>query len=205
MKNKFTLVLESLILLSLMLLLESCKKEELPEKENSRLLNSFSMQVNGQPWEPSQVGKDECMQTFMATWSTLAENPYYTISAYQSSKAPNVEQSENSFRLQITNVKKTGTYYLLGHHHEPHDSYAVFSVKKSDGTYSQYINKKNNTSFVVEVTDLIPISGSSATGIKGTFRGTLYNENNLLDSLTFSKGDFTFNKLNWRNFNQCAQ
>jgi len=209
MQNRFTLLTKQIFFLSLLLLLMSCQKEDLAKEQNAQPLNSFSMQLNGRSWQPSQIGEDECMRTYHGAWSEVTQNgvkkPYYTISAYRDSKALATAQSENGLRLQITNVQKTGTYNLTGSYQQSFDSYAVFSVRKPDGTYSRYINKVNKPSFVVEVSEFIPISGSSVTGIKGAFYGTLYNESNSLDSLTFTRGAFTLKKVNWYNFNQCAQ
>ena len=202
-------LLKCILSLCLLGLMGSCQKEEIAGKQNSGSLNSFKMQVNGKFWEPSQVGKDKCLQTYNAAWSELTENgvrkPYYTILASRNEKALATSQSENGFRLRIFNVQKTGTYPLTGSYTEPYNSFAVFSVRKPDGTYAQYINKLNKPAFKVEVNEIIPLPGSLVTGIRGTFQGTLYNENNSLDSLTFNRGAFTFKKVNWNNFNQCAE
>lgn len=209
MKHKLKHLTEQTLFLSLLLLMGSCQKEEILEKQNFNFLNSFTMQVNRQSWEPSQVGEDKCMRTYNAAWAALIGNgvrkPYYTISASRDSKAAATSQSENVFRLRIFNVQETGAYPITGSYVEPFNSFAVFSVIKPDGTYVQYINKFDKPAFVVEVTEIIPIPGSAVTGIKGTFQGTLYNEINSLDSLTFSRGAFTFKKLNRNNYNQCAE
>ncbi len=203
------LFMRYLLIICLMQGLSGCQKEELPEEKNALPLNSFTMRLNGQAWEPSQIGEDACMRTFNGAWSAVGKNgiqkPYYTIAAYRDPKATGDFKSENAFKLQITDVKKPGTYYLTGSYQQDFESYALFIVNKPDGTSVRYINKLNRPSFTVEVSDLIPLPESVINGIAGTFYGTLYNENNSLDSLTFSRGSFVLKKVNWYNFNQCAQ
>ncbi|MBC7923228.1 MAG: DUF5025 domain-containing protein [Ferruginibacter sp.] len=193
----------------LLILLLSCQKKEIAKEQKPQPLNSFSMQLNGQAWQPSTVEQDQCMRTFKGAWSSVTEKgeekPYYTIWAYKDPRAVGIYGSENAFEFQIFDVKKTGTYTLTGSYKEHFSAYALFVVNKPDGTNSRYINNTNKGAFTVEVSEFTSLPGSWFNGIKGSFYGTLYNENNPLDSLTLQQGEFTLKKINWYNFNQCAQ
>jgi hypothetical protein len=102
-------------------------------------------------------------------------------------------------------VKQTGQYILNGFYQENFSSYAIFARKNADGTSTRYINKTNSEGFSVIIDEFLTLKGSHVTGIKGTFYGTLYNENNPSDSITIQQGEFTLRKINWYNFNQCPE
>ncbi|MES2730235.1 MAG: DUF5025 domain-containing protein [Bacteroidota bacterium] len=209
MKKTFPVLNPYLLTLALLALLLSCQKEKVIQEQKPQPLNSFSMRLNGQVWQPSQIGKEVCMRTFHGAWSAVTENsqqkPFYTISAYKDPQAKVDYTSENAFKFQISNVKKTGLYEIKGSYTEDFSSYALFTINKPDGTYNRYVNKITHGSFFVEVSEFIPTPASELSGIRGTFYGTLYNEKNPLDSLIFQGGEFTLKKINWYNFNQCAQ
>jgi hypothetical protein len=205
MQGQYSLFTKPLLFLSLVLVVGSCQKEDLSEEKKAVPLNSFTMQVNGQAWHPSQIGDDACMRTYQAAWSALNGKPYYNISAYRDTQATASFESKNVLKLQIMDVQQTGVYFLTGSYQQDFTSYAIFIINKPDGTHSRYLNKVNTPSFSVEVNEFIPVPESYIKGIKGSFKGTLYNETNPLDSITLSNGAFTFSKINWFNFNQCAQ
>jgi hypothetical protein len=190
--------------------LSGCEKEEPLAAEIIKPLNAISMQVNGQRWQPAQIGEDDCRQTFSVSRSALTgsggvNKPFYTIWAYQDPKAVANYQSENVFRLQFMNVEKVGSYPITGSYKQDFSSFVVFTLNKPGAPSSRYINKTDRANFKVEVNAFYPIPTSFSTGIEGTFSGTLYNESNPQDSITIAKGAFTFKKVNWSTFNQCAE
>lgn len=172
-------------------------------------LNAFSMRLASQIWEPATIDYQECMRTFYCSWSSLTkqnvEQPFYNIKAYKDPHAKTGPNSENFFELQIFDVQETGSYEISATYKEDFSSFALFVMNLPDGDSRRYVNEVNGNSFVVEIDEFIPIEGFSLPGIKGSFYGTLYNEDNPLDSLVLEEGDFTFGKINWNNFNQCPE
>lgn len=115
MQNMHTLFIKYILFLSLASGMVSCQKEDLSKEKKFIPLNSITMQLNGQAWQPSQIGEEACMRTFNGAWSWVGENgeqrPFYTISAFRDPQAiPTYQKSENAFKLQITNVKKTAPF-----------------------------------------------------------------------------------------------
>ena len=211
MKSVRTPLTKCLLPLGLLLAVASCRKKDQPEPPSLPRHNSFAMHLNGVAWQPSQIGADTCARTYKAHWAEVSSSrgrlPYYTISAYRDPRAAATPKSENAFTLQFTEVLATGVYFLAGSYQRDFESYAVFMVNRPDGTFRRYINKDVNPNFRVEVTEFIPlpVPGVSAKGVKGTFHGTLYNETNPSDSLTISRGSFTFMLLDTDvpSYNQC--
>jgi hypothetical protein len=167
------------------------------------------MQVNGQKWEPTQIGQDPCQRTFQASWSEFSSNgvsrQYYDLVAHKDPQAVTSHLSENTFRLRIFDVPEIGRYPILGVYREPRQSSVAFGLRKPTGEYALYVNKRNDPAFVVVVTDVlyIPPGASVTPRLRGTFSGTLYNEQNPQDSLHISEGTFSFRKMNRNTFNQC--
>jgi hypothetical protein len=204
-------LIKRLLPLGLMLIMASCGKEDRPEPPSIPRHNSFSMTLNGTAWQPSQLGPDTCARTYKAKWAEVQTSrglmPYYTISAYRDPQAAATPQSENAFTLQFTEVLAPGVYSITGGYQHDFESYAVFTINRPNGTFSRYVNKQVNSAFRVEVSEFIPlpVANVAAKGVKGTFSGTLYNENNSSDSLVINRGSFTFMLLGTDvpNYNQC--
>ncbi|WP_147368019.1 DUF5025 domain-containing protein [Fibrisoma montanum] len=209
MRNRFISLGKQFLSSGLLLILLSCREESMSEEPGPQPLNFFEANVNGQIWQPSKLDEENCMQAFQGAWSAITVNgeqkPYYTVWAYRDSRKITNYQSENAFRFQFTNVLKTGQYGITGSYKNVHDSYALFTVNKPDGSYTRYVNTRNKGTFTVELSEFLPKPGSEIKGIKGSFYGTLYNETDPTDSLVFQRGNFTLQKINWYNFNQCAQ
>ncbi|WP_026464625.1 DUF5025 domain-containing protein [Adhaeribacter aquaticus] len=192
---------------SVFLLLIGCKQDESVKEPKKVRLNKLAMLVNGQDWQPSQIGTDDCLCKFKGAWSFNGQNknPYFTLSAFQDPQAETFFKNETGLNMQITNLQKPGIYYLAGSYLDHFESFAIFSLKTPEGKFKQYINKAHAKNFYVQVNELIPLPGTTIPGIAATFSGTLYNKDNPLDSLTFNRGSFTFKKVNWHNYNQCQQ
>jgi hypothetical protein len=204
MRMSYKRVSIQVFLLSTIISLSSCHKDDVSvEEEKAPLVNSFAMELNGKAWQPGQIGKDECMRTYNGAWSSIGENPFYNITAYWDPKGVADHSSENILRLQIMNLRSLGEYKPRDSYIDPFKSYALFSVKKPDGSSIRYINKGNVASFSVVFQEFITLPNTSIQGVKGTFYGTLYNEVNPLDSITITRGTFTLKKTNWYNFDQC--
>lgn len=196
---------KKILLIAFAVLFFGCRDDE--RAPTVQPLNSFSMELNERPWQPSVVGEDGCIRTFSCsqTIQTVGsrENRFYTIKAYRDPHARTGPGSENYFKLQISNVKATGTYEISDSYEKNFSSFALFIARKPDGTAHRYINEVNGKSFIVEIEEFVEIEGFSLPGIKGFFHGTLYNEEDPLDSLVFGDGEFTFGKINWSGFNHC--
>ncbi len=168
----------------------SCKEEE--RKPRTIPLNSFSMQVNGEVWEPFQEEDNPCYSTFAGTFGHYGEMPMYTIYAYRDPAGIAEWLSENMLRMRVMNVTEPGTYLLDGTYKEDFDSYFMFQTREDLENHNRYVNDPGRSAFVVIVKEFIPGRYSSTKGIKGSFSGILYNEVDLLDSLIIEKGEFTF-------------
>ena len=177
------------------------EKEEI--KKAPEPVNFFSMEIDGQPWEPSIIDDDACYATYRCEYSILNDKPYYTINAYKDSKSIASYESENIFRFQVMNVLDVGTYGLS----EPFggfNSYARFAINK-DGTQKVYGNSIGESSLIIKIEEILPVKGSSLLGVKGTFSGVLFNIDDQDDFIIIGNGKFTFNRIKWNDFCQCAE
>lgn len=180
-------------------IMNSCQETEITKEKIN--LNSFSMTLNGNSWEPSIV--DPCTKTFQCNMSALSENKFYNIEAYKDPLLEASYKSENYFALQVMNVNEVNTYVIDGDF-GGFENYARLTINDLAGA-KKYQNKKQDSSFQVEVTALFNTPNTGTTGIEGTFSGYLYNLENAEDSIKIENGKFTFRKTNWYNFNQCEQ
>lgn len=183
------------------LVLIGCTKEEV--KELKLPVNSFSMYLNGNHWQP--YTPEPCYSTFIGSMSLLNEQPFYTITAYKDSKGATDYLSDYQLRIQIMDVLKPGIYPTRGTYEQDFDSYAIYIDREnisSSEKGTRYINKREESSFFVQVDEILKIEGLSSKGIQGSFYGALYNESNPQDSIVIEQGEFTFRTVN-RNFNQC--
>ncbi|WP_162053727.1 DUF5025 domain-containing protein [Pontibacter pamirensis] len=174
----------------LLLLLMSCKDEE-PEARVP--VDSFSMEVNDRLWTPFQSKEDTCVSTYSYSFSHYGSAPVYTIYAYRDPTGRADAYSENLLRMRVMNVTKPGTYPLYGSYKEGIDaSYIIFQIQQSMGNPKRYVNDPSRRPFIIQVNEIPLKERRTIPGIKGSFSGTLYNEDNLLDSLVIKKGKFTF-------------
>lgn len=178
----------------------SCNEESLHTADNNNV-NSFEMVLNNNRWRPSEIS--ECEKTFMCNMSYLDNKLFYNIEAYKDPHALASTDSENRFQIQIFDVTQTGIYPINGTH-KGWQSYSRLAVNDSKGK-RLYYNKENGHSFRVDITEFFSSESSSIVGIRGSFSGILFNENNPLDSIQIENGQFVFRKTNWYNFNQCEQ
>ncbi len=176
----------------LVLLLISCKHEE----PKARVpINFFSMQIDGQLWTPFQSKEDICVSTYHCSFAHYGNSPLYTIYAYRDPTGRADAYSENLLRLRVMNVTEPGTYPLDGSYKEDFDSYIIFQIQQPTGNPKRYVNDHFRSPFIIQVNEIFQPEGSAIPGIKGSFSGTLYNEDDLLDSLVIENGDFTFKYL----------
>jgi len=190
----------NIYLLAFLLIVFGCNEEN--ELEQSPL-NSFSMNIDDQPWQPSIIENDPCFSTFHCEWSAIDQVPFYTIKAYKDSKSRTDHMSQNFFRIQIMDIDSIGLYNISDPHGD-FNSYAMF-INNESGTQEIYENSATENTSIVEIEEIIPIKGSDLNGIKGSFNGILYNKNNPNDSIVIDNCKFNFKKINWRNFCQCAE
>lgn len=180
-----------LVIGMLVVILFGCSKNE---SDNApQLLNSFSMNLNDQSWEPSILSNDPCSVTYKCNWWE-AGVPFYTIEAYK--------DYENYFRLQIKDVKDKGTYSISGRY-DPFTSYARFIRNESDNKQIIYENSTTKMNSVVRIEEMVPVKYSFTKGIRGSFSGVLYNIDNPKDSIVIKNCEFTFGKINRNDFCQC--
>jgi hypothetical protein len=168
--------------------LVSCKPEEPKAKV---AINTFSMRVNDQQWTPFQEKDNPCSSTYSGSNATISMRsgeiiPFYTVYAYRDPQGRADADSENLLRMRVMNVTRPGTYLLDGTYKEDFDSYLMFQMQKPN--FQRYVNDPARSPFVINVQEIIPIKGSPTKGIKGSFSGILYNENNPSDSLIIEKG-----------------
>jgi hypothetical protein len=169
--------------------LVSCKQEAPKAKV---AINTFSMRVNGQEWTPFQDKNDPCSSTYSGSYATNLMRsgeiiPFYTIYAYRDPQGKADAYSENLLRMRVMNVTKPGTYLLDGTYKEDFDSYIIFQLPQG-----RYVNDPRRKPFIIRVDQITTRKGATIPGIKGSFEGILYNENNPLDSLFIEKGAFAF-------------
>ena len=193
-----------LIVFGFMIILVGCTKNQQEVEKPVVRLNSFSMNVNGQFWEPSIIGGDSCYSRFSCQMSALSNLPYYTIIAHKDTLGVPDFKSEDYFRLQIMNVQEPGVY-AINDAHGDFASYARFINYEADGNRIIYDTRKDNKSSKVTIDELLPIKGFTFVGIKGSFTGTVYNIENPNDSMVITDCKFIFNRINWGDFLQCEQ
>ncbi|EMR01065.1 hypothetical protein ADICEAN_03813 [Cesiribacter andamanensis AMV16] len=194
-----------MLVMSLLFVL-SCEKKE--EETIHTPVNSLSMEINGQAWKPYE--RDPCTSTFMCSWTGVSgpgdiDMDLYTISAFKDTKGRADYRSENQLRIQLTDVEAPGVYLTTGSYKSDFDSYAIF-IDRTAGdapeSGKRYVNKTVENSFYVQVEEILPREGVSPNGIRGTFYGTLYNEEDPSDYILIQKGEFTFQILDF-GWNHC--
>lgn len=188
--------------LGLLIFALACNKENVLT-QGMKPLNSFSMKLNDQLWHPSLIDNDSCFSTIQCEYSEIDLIPFYTIKAYKDSQSRTNYLSENMIRIQIMNVNSTGNYNISDPYGD-FNSYAMFVINQS-GSQKIYENSVSKITSVVRIEEMFPIHGSILTGIKGSFSGILYNIIDSNDSIVIDDCKFTFKKLNWANFCQCAE
>ncbi|MEN8139301.1 MAG: DUF5025 domain-containing protein [Bacteroidota bacterium] len=179
-----------------------CDKKDEVKQEPIRL-NSFSMNLNDQLWEPSFIDNDTCFSTFQCEYFKVDDNIFYSIKAYKDSQSRTNYTSENIFRLQIKGVDSTGVYEV-SEPFESFNSYAYFIINES-GNQKVYENSVTKITSVVTIEEIIPIDFSELIGIRGSFSGILYNKVNPNDSIVIDNCKFTFKRTNWYDFSQCDE
>ena len=186
-------------------LLTSCNKSvEEPKAKAKVAINFFSMQVNGQVWTPYQVPNDPCTSTFSGIYGGIGEKPIYTFNAYRDPTGKANAYSENLLRMQLVNVTEPGLYLLDGTYKKDFDSYFMFQMQQPTGNFKLYVNIPQRYPCVVNVEAIATKKGYTIPGIKGTFVGVVYNEDNPLDSLVIEKGKFAFDIMSARYDLQCG-
>lgn len=182
----------------------ACSKEE--KIEEVAILNSFKMNINNEEWVPYTPADNPCRSTFSAeiTW---IDAPFYDIDVYNDPEGDVTIFSETIFRLRITTLNKLGPYNITGSFYSSDfESYVAFFDSRNETIESpskKYLNKKDDVSFVVEIEEFYPIKNSDLVGIKGSFGGILYNQNDEADSLIINDGKFVFKVLNTPGFYNC--
>lgn len=197
----------ALLPLAFVFLLACDNDEQIPQPE---IINSISVVLDNDNWQPSQIGDDGCMSTFQCDYREIKTSegqtiPFYTIQAFRDPGLEASYKSENALQFQVMNVTEIGTYNIEGKFGADFQSYARFTVNNEDGTFVRYENDPDRNPFIVVIDELLsPYSNLSFGGIKGSFYGSLYNFDNPSDSLNFENGKFVLKKTNSQSFNQCS-
>jgi len=192
-----------ILLTGLLILVLGCS-EKIEIKQESKILNSFSMNINDQIWQPSVIGNDSCSVALRCAMTTIhGDKNFYTITMYKDSQTKTNSESENIFYLQIMDVTSAGTYAIS----DPFGDFKSFArfVKNESGNKRIYDNSTTIASSVVKIDELFPTKSSALIGIKGSFSGILYNRDNPKDSIVIDNCIFNLKKLNWNSFYQCAE
>ena len=201
MYKRFKII--SLLLFGFIIIIAGCKKEDNIIEKPVLVVNSFTMDVDGQLWKPSIISGDSCYSRFSCEWTAVDQIPFYTIKAFRDFQPGDNDKSENIFILQIMNVQSKGVYAI----DEPYGdfkSYAKF-IKNEPGNLKIYENSVANTTSKVIIEKMLPEKGSVLVGIKGSFTGVLYNVENQDDSIVIKNSKFTFNRINRYNFFNCSE
>lgn len=192
----------NLLGLGLLIFVPGCNiKEEL--KQDPKPLNSFSMTINDQLWQPSIIGNDSCSVAYRCEWSRVDTIPFYTITAYKDPQYRTDAASENIFFLQVMGVYGKG-FYPISDSFGDFKSYSRFVISEP-GNHKIYDNSTTKETSMVRIDEMIPLEGFSFIGIRGTFTGVLFNVVNANDSIVIDNLKFTFKKINRRNYKQCPE
>jgi len=159
------------------------------------------MNLQNNTWTPSEI--NSCEKTFNCYMVGMNGGPLYKIEAFRDSKLVASLQSENFFELKITNVNQVGVYPIDGIFSD-FDSYARFTINDGNGK-KVYDNSVDTNLFTVEILEFFPDKNTTVIGMRGLFKGVLFNKSNPLDSISIENGEFTFHKINYNNFNQCKE
>lgn len=81
---------------------------------------------------------------------------------------------------------------MFGTYKKDFDSYFMLQRREDLENRNRYVNEPSRSAFLVTVKEFISGRYSSTKGVKGSFSGILYNEDDQLDSLIIEKGEFTF-------------
>lgn len=176
-----------------------CDKEDDELKQGLNPLNSFSLHLNDQLWQPSLIDNNSCFPTLRWQYATVDGNPRYTINAYKDPQATISNKSKNVFSLQIMNVNSPGLYYITDSYGDL-SSYAKFVINE-DGNQKVYENSVTDTTSVVRIEEFYLNDGSEIIGTKGSFSGILYNRENQSDSIKIDNCRFILKTLLWND--QC--
>lgn len=210
-KSYFLLAVLSLNLL----LLASCNKKEYVEAEPNypKRMNYFSMEVDGELWQPSVIDNDTCRQSFkgLQSGTTKPEGiiPFYNIDAFQNLNDTYNFALKNFLRMQIMGVTRVGKYDIKNSYEIHYDSFVSFEkVKDENGNDIKSIytidSTKNTFNFYVD--EIINLNSSGAKqGIIGHFEGILYNIKNPADSVVITNGQYKFTRLNWIDDCHCEK
>lgn len=192
MEGKF-----KLIMLALIFLMIGCEKSD---DSTHKMVNTFTMNINDQLWEPSLVGNDSCFSKFSCTYSEVDMIPFYTIKGIKESVSESNTSIKEIFRFQIMNLSDIGTYYLSDSYGD-FQSYARFIIVEGSNEKT-YDNSSSKISAEVRIEKMIPNKSASFTGVKGTFSGVLYNTNQN-DSIVINDCEFIFKQINQNDYCQC--
>ncbi len=204
-----------LALCATLLFLVSCdNKEETDPQKNLKRMNYFSMEIDGEFWQPSFIDGDTCKQTFNAAQSGynanigLSPSTFYNINAYKDPNAINDVRAENRLRLQIMDVVKTGKYEIKKDYRVHFENFISFQIRKDkNGNEKQAIYSVDSTKNIFDfyVDKIIPVESIANQGIQGHFEGVLYNEENPIDSIVITNGKYKFERLNWTDNCHCEK
>lgn len=166
-------------------------------------MNWFAMQVNGQDWIPDVDPNDPCSGAFGSSYTDVRYTddrgtvPVYFFRAFRDpNKDYNYTSTESFANFEFSGGKEPGTYLVNGSYKNDFTSHFLFSQKMS-GTdkRKRYINDPSRKPFVVQVEAIYRDYSKVIPGIRGSFSGALYNEDNPKDSLVITKGKFDFKRV----------
>jgi hypothetical protein len=196
-----------------LLLLASCDKKEEVEPNYPKRMNYFSMEVDGELWQPSFINGDTCKQTFKGIQSGISKPkgiiPFYNIDAFQNLNDTYNFTLKNFIRMQIMDVTQVGRYKIKNSYKIHYDSFVSFEkVKDENGNDIKSIytidSTKNTFNFYVD--EIINLNSLGANqGIIGHFEGILYNIKNPADSVIITNGQYKFTRLNWIDDCHCEK
>jgi hypothetical protein len=192
-----------LYLFTCLLLLLSCRQEEVKIDNNNKKRNTLpeatqtgahtlGFYLNNGLWLPSEDCSSNCAE-LTSYYSVLGfidgeKVPYYNI------YATGGKDANQHFEMQVMRLTSVGPYFLhndIFGNLEDLPSYAVLVETSPTGDKRIYVSDTTRTPFVVTITTIDFLNNTTPIPIvSGTFEGVLYNRENSKDSLFVKQGRF---------------
>lgn len=200
--------LKPIYLIFMLAFILSCNSDDTQTENQTFVANTFSFEMDTVKWLPSILNEDECFQAFSCQYGQII-SPTQTIESfriigYQDSNGVTDVNSDNMFRLLMLADQGPGIYPINGSYQTSVEQPHVLFVLQDNTSEKRYVNSTTEESFFVQLDNIEFIESSAIPKIKGSFWGTLYNEQDTSDLMIIKNGTFTFKQIGLNDFNQCS-
>lgn len=189
------------LVLILIILFTSCEKTD-PAPSENLVVNSLGLTIQNRTWTPSVIDGDSCQQTFNCelffAGNGATQTPFYRVKASQFEDY-HLNLKKSDFRLQVRGVDKETTY-SVSDAVEDFSSYAMYIDYESN---EKKIYTSEGSNSTLEILKMLPIEDSQLIGFEGRFIGTLYNTENVNDSIQIKSKSLKFLQINRHDYQQC--